>query len=288
MFKWIRFTVSAAVVALVAAVLIKNLLPTEEIQSKSGVREAAPNEKSSFTILLTGNDESGLRPDSIMLVHIDGADGKIKLLSLPRDTKVYYKGKNHKLNSLPQLGGRAALTDEVEELTDAHIDHYIDMKTGTFAKIVDTLGGVEYTVEKDMNYEDPVQDLYIHLKAGAQTLNGEQCEQYCRYRRYAMGDLTRTEHQQKLLKELILQKNDPKYIMKLPAVFSVLKENSDTDFTLTDVTEYLPLVRSMAEGGIEIECLSCPGEYNDMEKEGVCYYQIDQNELQKLCRDAGF
>ena len=134
-----------------------------------------------------------------------------------------------------------------------------------------------------MYYRDPAQNLYIDLQAGTQTLTGEQCEQYCRYRNYVMGDLTRTQNQQKMLDALIRQKMTPAYIMKLPALYNIIRENAQTDISVKDISLYLPLVRSMTEGQLQIERLDCPGEYNDMEKEGVSYYQIDQKALYNLC-----
>lgn len=249
---------------------------------------AEPQTDASFTALLLGDDESGLRPDSIVLVHVDGKQNRIDLLSVPRDSKVYYKGRNHKINSLSQLGGREAVIGQVSDLTGADIKYYVEIKTGALAGIVDALDGVEYTVERDMNYEDPHQNLKIHLKAGRQTLDGAACEQYCRYRSYVMGDLTRTQHQQALLAELLRQKMNARYIAKLPAVYQTLRENSETNLTPTDIVNYLPLVKSMADGKVQIELHDCPGEYNDMKAEGISYYLIDREGLQSLCRECGF
>ena len=39
------------------------------------------------------------------------------------------------------------------------------------------------TVPINMNYDDPYQDLYIHLNKGTYKLNGKQAEQFCRFRK---------------------------------------------------------------------------------------------------------
>ena len=49
-------------------------------------------------------------------------------------------------------------------------------------KLVDVVGGVDFYVPMDMKYDDPSQDLYINLKEGQQTLNGDKAEQLLRYR----------------------------------------------------------------------------------------------------------
>jgi len=236
-------------------------------------RQAAPAEAREETILLLGLDESGLRPDSIMLFRVR-EDG-ITMLSIPRDTKVEINGSAHKINAAIVRGSRELLIEKIEQLTGVTPDHFVSMKPGTFAAVVDALGGVEYTVEQDMYYSDPGQDLYIRLKAGKQMLDGKQCEHYCRYRRYLLGDLTRTEHQQKLLRALIEQKLKISTLTSLPKLWSVYSEMVETDLTIGTVAELMPTLRKLAGGTVEFTSLTLPGEYNDMKREGVSYYLPD-------------
>ncbi len=276
------FKIALFAVLSVAAAGVFVLRPAAPTEPAPTVREQT-EENSTFNILLLGCDESGVRPDTIMLAHVVGGEGKVRLLSLPRDIKLRYKNRNRKLNTVMALDGLSALQTKVEELTGIEVDYYVSLKTGVFAKIVDALGGLEYYVERDMHYSDPAQSLYIDLQAGEQLLSGEQCEQYCRYRSYAMGDLTRTQNQQRLLGELMRQKVRPEYIVKLPALYNIIKENAETDITAADISRYLPLARSMAQGELDINSFDCPGEYNDMQAEGASYYLIDEAELRELC-----
>lgn len=241
------------------------------------------NEKNpSINILVLGCDASGQRPDCILLVHVNGEDNRINFLSIPRDSKMR-QGRVRKLNTVLALEDGEGAVKQIEALTGVSVDYYIKLKLGVFARVVDALGGVEYTVEQDMHYSDPAQDLYIDLQAGPQILSGDQCEQYCRYRSYAMGDLTRTHQQQKLLSALLQQKAKLQYVLKLPAVYNIIKEDTQTDLRAQDIAAYLPLARSMVEQGVEISGFECPGAYNDMRREGVSYYLIDRNELKELC-----
>ena len=41
-----------------------------------------------------------------------------------------------------------------------------------FVELVDLVGGVEFYVPQDMNYDDDWQDLHIHLEEGLQVLDG--------------------------------------------------------------------------------------------------------------------
>ena len=239
----------------------------------------------SFNALLVGTDKSGEMTDTIMLVNVNTDTEKIHMLSIPRDTKVKVDGKNRKINSCYHRGGLELLVTKVKELTNAPIHYYAIIGTGTLAQIVDALGGVEYEVERDMYYNDPVQDLHIDLEKGMQTLNGEQAEQYCRFRSYVMGDLTRTECQQKFLKALLKQKLKLKYVTKVYSLYEAVNENIETNVTMSDIVSNLSIM-SMISDESQIECIETPGTYNDMKKDGISYYLIEDeylDELQSIC-----
>ena len=69
--------------------------------------------------------------------------------------------------------------------------------------LVDLVEGVEFYVPRDMDYDDPYQDLHIHLKEGRQVLDGEKAMQLVRFRGYDDGDIGRVAVQQDFLKALI-------------------------------------------------------------------------------------
>ncbi len=72
--------------------------------------------------------------------------------------------------------------------------------------IVDAVGGVDIDIPADMDYDDPEQDLAIHLKAGQHHLNGAQAEGFVRFRSgYEQVDIGRVDAQ-KLFMSAFLQK----------------------------------------------------------------------------------
>lgn len=236
---------------------------------------------SSFNALLIGLDKSAVNTDAIMLVNVDKSEKCIRMLSIPRDTKVTVDGKTRKINSCYYRYGLDVLISEIKELTCSPINYYAIIKPGVLAEIVDCLGGVEYDVEQNMHYSDPAQDLYINLEKGTQTLTGDQAEQYCRYRSYLLGDITRTQSQQKFFKALFEQKLNLKNITKINALLSVVGENVETNVDFLDIINNLSVMQ-MIKNGDQIECIETPGTYNDMQKEGVSYYLIRNDNLHKL------
>ncbi len=236
-----------------------------------------------FNALLVGVDNSGVLADTIMIVNVNKENSSVNLLSVPRDTKIYYKGRYCKINSC-YGDGIDALIDEVKKLTGVYVNYYAVITPDTLSTVVDALGGVEYTVEKDMYYSDPEQNLKIELKKGKQTLNGAQAEQYCRYRQYVMGDYQRMQAQHRFLKALLEQKLNVKYIPKVYALYTDLEQKIKTNVSLADIVSNIDVMKLLSSGSVN--CYDTPGEYNDMQKEGVSYYIIKDknlNELREIC-----
>ena len=88
-------------------------------------------------------------------------------------------------------------------------DFQVVVEWEAVGEIVDAMGGVWFDVPRKMDYEDPYQDLSIHLDKGYQLLNGEQAMGVVRFRDgangYKTGDLGRIETQQAFLKAMVEQ-----------------------------------------------------------------------------------
>ncbi len=243
-------------------------------------------------ILVAGVDEDGTRSDVIMLVCTNSKEKTINLLSIPRDTRVTLdNGKTSKINScIGKNDGEKLLTDKVKELTGLPVHNFCRMNFEGFIKIIDILGGVDYNVPYDMNYDDPVQDLHIHLKAGMQRLDGKAAHDFVRFRHnnegeavyapgeYAMGDIGRIGYQQDFIKEVARQKLKLRYIVKFPAVMRVLNNTLDTDLSNADMLSLALSLRSGSKVSINSHIL--PGESKRVG--GVSYYIADKNADEKI------
>lgn len=199
-------------------------------------------------ILVMGLDEArdiaGAEPDSLLgrtdtllLVRVDPAAEETNVLSIPRDTRVAIPGYGvDKINQANYEGGAELVAQAVSyNLGGVEIDRYMRVNTGAFREIVDLVGGVEVMVPKPMQYEDQTQGLVIDLEPGLQTLNGDQAEQFARFRQDAYGDIGRVQRQQILLKALRSRMASPAIIPKLPQIVRVLQAHIDTNLTLEEM-----------------------------------------------------
>ena len=154
---------------------------------------------------------AGKRSDTMLLVHISKARDKAILISIPRDTFALvpeHKSKSgkiipavhSKINSSFNWGGAPLLIQTIEEMTELKIDHYVEINFAGFARIVDSIGGVEVCTKKNIN--DPKSHLI--LEAGVHTLNGIESLKYVRTREFdGMGDLGRMQRQQAFMSAVL-------------------------------------------------------------------------------------
>jgi LCP family protein required for cell wall assembly len=164
--------------------------------------------------LSTGDEAAaaGGRTDTIMLMHIPAltGDGKLTLVSLPRDSSVPLAGHGRvKLNTTFALGGPTLLVQTVEKVTGVHVDHYAEIGFSGFAGLVDDVGGVQ------MCPTDPIRDPLagLNIPAGCQVLTGAQALGYVRTRNTPRGDLDRVVHQREFLGALIARASSPSVLL---------------------------------------------------------------------------
>lgn len=249
------------VVIILLAVLIVALVVFAVVDSilSKGVNKPV------YNIMILGVDDVSSSTDVMMLVQVDENKGTLNILQLPRDTYInktvggysniskansmYAASLSYYKNTVGQGNNQArtsALGDVSKKLSDGlsvPIDFYVLVDTDAFVYIVDKVGGIEYNVPEDMDYDDDVQDLHIHLKAGKQKLNGDMAEQLIRYRTgYTKGDLDRIDLRANFLNEMIKQvmKNIPQ-----DSLVSIATELYSSVVTNAKVGEIVDMIKSI-------------------------------------------
>lgn len=192
-----------------------------------------------YTCLLAGSDDGNGKADTIMLGVFDTGEKTASLISIPRDTLVTINGRDNKINAAYGLGGMDLLCDTVEEMLAIPVDFYVSVELDAFAAIVETIGGVWFDVPMDMDYEDPYQDLVIHVKKGYQRLNGEQALGVMRFREgYISQDLGRVQTQRALLTAMVKQTVTASNATKVGDLVRILKNHVDSNMPLDDMVYF--------------------------------------------------
>ena len=163
----------------------------EEIDWGEGTRPRSDGQRKSedyYTVLILGRDTGGGgNTDTMLLASYDVTNQKATVMSIPRDTMVNVPWDIKKINSVYSYYGGGDrgiqyLYKEISQLVGFEPDFQVVVEWEAVGQIVDAMGGVWFDVPRNMDYDDPFQDLSIHLDKGYQLLNGEQAMGVVRFR----------------------------------------------------------------------------------------------------------
>ena len=151
--------------------------------------------------------------DVIMILRVDPTDHSVRLLSIPRDTRVELpSGRMGRINAaMAGIGGEANLVRTIKYNFGIPIDNYIQLDFLGFRKLVEVLGGVP------VYFTTPVRDRNSGLaisEPGCHLLDPNQALAYARARHFyfyedgkwrpdGSGDLGRITRQQDFIKRAL-------------------------------------------------------------------------------------
>ncbi len=244
------------------------------LQTVMGQDEATLKNLKPFTVLILGvsEDIETKLTDTIIVASYNPKTQKATLISIPRDTFVgTNKNKatsSDKINALYQTSPEKTLA-AVNKITGLNITYYLVVSNNALVQLVDEMGGVEFDVPEDMDYDDSTHDLHIHLKKGLQKLNGEQAEKVVRYRKdndgssysseYGDNDLGRMRTQREFLKVVTKQLIQLKNVTKIGNFVEILKNNVTTNITNWSlIKDYIPYAVDFDVENIQMETI--PGD----------------------------
>ena len=234
------------------------------------------------TVLLCGTDKDGTRTDTMMLLYLDGAENRIGLLSLPRDTyTITDEGKKAKLNA---AYGRNGCGEEGMEWTMTYVqrtigyrpDGYILVDMELVPKMVDLMGGVD--VHLDHHIRVHTDGVEVYVPAGDAHLNGEEVLATLRYRAgYANADLGRVQVQRMVITECMKQWVSPAKLALLPDALELIQDESLTDLS---VNNFLWIGKTILTGMDNMTSDTLPG-YPDM-RGGASYFVLYPEQVAEL------
>ena len=277
---------------------VKGIIQTAMGQDEKKLKNLEP-----FTVLIMGvsEDISVRLTDTIMVASYNPKTQKATLLSIPRDTFVgsskskatsydkinaLYQTKTKEKNSSPEKTLAA-----VNKMTGLNITYYVVVSNNALVQLVDAIGGVEFDVPIDMNYDDSSQDLYIHLDKGLQKLNGEQAEWLVRFRHnnngssypssYGNNDLGRMRTQREFLKVVAKQVIQLKNITKIGTFIDIFKENVETNITNWSLMkDYIPYMLDFDTENIQAETV--PGNPASFGPYKLSFFEYNEKQTKEL------
>lgn len=225
------------------------------------------------------------RSDTMLLLRIDPKDNTVRMLSIPRDTQVDIPDVGvAKINDANAEGGPALAARVVSRtLNDVPIDRYVRVTTEAFRELVDIVGGVEVYVPYPMKYVDVTQNLKIDLDKGWQTLNGDQAEQFARFRKDQFGDIGRVQRQQTLLKALRQRLVNPTVLPRLPQAVRVIQQYVDTNLSLEEMLALVGFSLKLEPDDFKMVLL--PGRFSTPKESVASYWIMDPAGRDRVIRE---
>lgn len=221
---------------------------------------SASTQKKPTTLLVTGYDCAGHHTDTILLASLDTEHDRLRVLRIPRDcylshpdcpagkiNSVYSTAYNKaitdkKSETAARAAGNQALCRVIDQVFGVQVDGYFSMGTDGFRKIVDSVGGVEVNIPKEMDYDDNSQNLHIHLPKGKVHLDGNKAEQFVRFRSgYQNGDYGRMDAQNLLLAALFKKLQTDFTLSTALSLITTAFREVDSNLSLG---ELLPIART--------------------------------------------
>ena len=208
-------------------------------------------------VLLIGLDSTqnlnGQNSDVIIVGILNKDTKQVSLLSLPRDLWVYIPTYGwNRINTAHKYGyrtdypggGPALLADTITVNFGIPIDNWARIDFQGFSRVVDELGGVDMVVACPVNLtfqagEGGEEGDQI-LQPGVHHMDGATALRYVRTRRGG-SDFDRARRQQQFLKAVWRQTRNADLVLKIPGLWSALKDSYQTDLTLGDVLSLVPI-----------------------------------------------
>ena len=276
-------------------------------KAEGNVKEAVKNMASDMAVNIVGKDEpvfvlvlgisediTSKLTDTIILAGYNPESQKAFMLSIPRDTFVGTNEDNasgwDKINALYQKDINRTIT-AVEERTGINIDNYVIVRNTMLSAMVSAIGEVEFEVPIDMDYDDPTQDLHIHLKSGVQMIDGDEAEQLLRFRHNNDGssypsswgdnDYGRMRTQREFIKVVAKQLISVNNVGKLKGIAEAIFSNLETNMGVGDIIGYIPYAINFNVDDIRMEQL--PGSGAMLNK--LSFYKASYSRSKTLMKD---
>jgi polyisoprenyl-teichoic acid--peptidoglycan teichoic acid transferase len=230
-----------------------------------------------ITVLLIGLDQgygrTGARADSINVVSLDTATGRVAMFGIPRNLKrtplgpktaealnmsifpeivngLYGAAEEH-----PEIAtdggdpGAEAIQETAELILGIPIDYYVVVNMLGLVDLVDAFGGVDVNLSKALHITyyplaaDEGKTSYV-FNVGINHLNGLEALAYARDRRDS-DDYVRMGRQRCVLMGLLYQKSVASLTLRFPKIAAAIKKNVKTNIPIDTLPDLIRMRRDI-------------------------------------------
>jgi LCP family protein required for cell wall assembly len=219
-------------------------------------------------IILLGSDKrpniAGYRTDTLLILSLDQSNGAATMLSIPRDLYVFIPGwKVNRINTAEPHGGFEMLNDTIRYNLGIPLHHWVRVRFEGMIEAIDIMGGIDVLTTGPL-YDECGGVYYRYVTGNVYHMDGMDALCYTRMRK-ASSDFDRLRRQQEVLEAMFSKVISIDGLERVPELFETFKHTFQSDMTLEEVLDLLPLAASLA-----------------LEPDQVQRYRIDQTMIESF------
>ena len=240
-------------------------------QSVAGEPEYQPVSADNLTLLLMSCKEDTKAPDRYTLLRFYPEERVIRIVPLPAELESTVNIKTGTLPELYEYGGVQMVCEGVENVFFVQIDRYLKCNEKALAELIDQVGGLEYQVEKTVEYQDDETEETVRLVEGLQLLGGKKVLDYFGSPLVTeLSEEAQLEKQAAFLKAGLQQRFSEGILARTDDLFHFMTNSMQTDLTNYDYTTRKEAIRFLARlDGEKIICGQMSGNYKEEKKRQV-------------------
>lgn len=275
--KSLLIAVAALLVCFIVGITGFTVFILSSTNSKSNflnVKAVAPSKDGQVNILVAGVDvgandsttaatvsvNNTKKDNSIILFNYDQKNKKLSVMYIPRDTLITKDSDRQKISYANSVDGPKYLVSSVEKLMNVKINYYAGFDYAAFRSIIDAIGGIDISINNDMNYDDKAQNLHINFTNGSTVhMDGEKAEEFYRWvknndgKGLLEGDLGRIKNQQIVAETVMKKFTRASTIFSYPKIISAISKNVETNMTVNQIIKYGRAFASLSKDNISVE-----------------------------------
>jgi LCP family protein required for cell wall assembly len=242
--------------------------PSTEVSGTTRPTAAAISPPGTYNLVILGNDTREPTvagkgsSDIIMMLHVDSARDFLSVLSVTRDLYVDIPGIGMNKINAAYAEGRAPLAMQtLESVFGVDVTEYVELGFNSFAKVIDSLGGVYVDVDRLYNYVP--YNRVMDIAPGYQLLSGADALLWARYRSDKNADFGRMMRQQWILAGLREQATGWDVAAKGPALIGAALDGVGTNMTPGELLSLVNWVVHLDGSRMKQSEIVGPGEMID-------------------------
>jgi len=233
--------------------------------------------------------------DTLMVASIDFDHNTLKLLAIPRDSYVEIAHSAHRdrIRQAYSYGYNRASVNRHEEglltvmdtlallLPDFELHHFMAIDIEGLKQLIDSLGGVYFTVEEDMIGHTPQES----LNAGSQMLEGQGFVTYLTFREEdTRDDLNRIKRQKALILATFDYYQEMGLMQYIIPAYAAYRDHLHTSLTFNQVAA-LTLFSGERLHSDAIYDYSLVGDYFTDPDDGHFYLVLNEQKMQEIMHE---